>query len=88
MDRELVNTGRQLMRLDGVAAQEDDAGPPPSHSLLRLPHCSLHGALTPRCPQAVPQHAPIDIHRHVQGGELRAIPTSTGAILMNRRMAG
>lgn len=61
------------MRTDGMVAQEDDAGPPSSHSILRLPHCSLHGALTTRCPQAVPQHAPIDVHRHLQRGELESI---------------
>ncbi len=44
------------------AAGADGVGPVPSRALLRLHHCSLHGAAPPSRPQALPRHAPLHLH--------------------------
>jgi hypothetical protein len=46
----------------GVVATNDN-GSVAFDSVLRVPCCSVHGALVARCVEAFPQHASFDIRR-------------------------
>jgi hypothetical protein len=56
------------------AAGADGIGSVPSRALLRLHHCSLHGAAPPSRPQALPRHAPL--HLHLKGSFFEFFPSN------------